>query len=132
MLVYPPTDAQPDVGHVSIGRRTAARLRVYIPGKLILLGSIYNCALEDISQTGARVMCVAAIGTGETGVLQCMKLDVLCKVVRADKNQFGLHFEEDVSAEDIQEMRRQNDIYRRNDAQEMRVFAKQWATGQHV
>jgi hypothetical protein len=114
------------------GRRTAARLRIQFPGKLIMLGGTYNCALEDISQTGARALCEKDIGIGETGVLQCMEIDVLFEVVRANKGLFGLQFQEDVSADAIRNMRSDNTVYRHNHIAEVRLVAKQWATGKYV
>lgn len=131
MLVYLPPNARPTTDSSQTGRRASARLRVYIPGRLIMLGGNYPCALEDISQTGARVICDANIRSGETGVLQTMDIDVLCKVVRAQKGRLGLQFEEDVSAAAIRELRRQNDIYRKNRIQRDRAHAKRWATGKY-
>ena len=96
-----------------------------------MLGGSYSCFLEDISQTGAKVFCQADISKGETGILQCKEIDVLCKIVRAEGGQFGLIFEEQVSAEAIQEIRQQNDIYRQNHVREERVFARRWATGKY-
>lgn len=96
-----------------------------------MLGGSHRCWLEDISQTGARVICQADISKGETGILQSMKIEVLCTVVRAGNDRFGLRFEEDVSAEAIQEMRRQNDHHRKTYISENRVHARRWATGTH-
>jgi len=124
-------DSERAVGSGPTGRRSAARLRVYIPGRLIMLGGSHRCWREDISQTGARVICQAGISEDETGILQSMKIDVLCKIVRAGHGRFGLQFEEDVSAEAIKEMRRQNDLHRKTFISENRVYARHWATGSY-
>ncbi len=79
-----------------------------------MLGGNYPHLLEDISQTGARVICTADIRTGECGILQSMEIDVLCKIVRAGNGRSGLLFEEDVSTAAIEEVRRQDDIHRLN------------------
>lgn len=94
-----------------------------------MLGSSHRCCLEDISQTGARVICQAAISKGETGILQSMDIDVLFKIVRAGHGRFGLQFEEEVSAEAIKEIRRQNDLHRKSFIGESRMYARSWATG---
>jgi len=97
-----------------------------------MLGGSHMCSLKDISQTGARVICRARISKGETGILQSMEIEVLFKVVRAENGRFGLRFEEDVSAEAIHEMRRQNDHHRKTYISENRVHARRWATGSYV
>lgn len=96
-----------------------------------MLGGNYPCLLEDISQSGARVICIADIRKGETGILQSMEIDVLCKIVRAGNGRFGLLFEEDVSTSAIEDVRRQNDIHRLNYIQEDRAHARSWATGKY-
>lgn len=111
------------------GRRAAARLRVSIPAKLILLDGNYRCPLEDISQTGARVSCSAAVVPGATGILQCMGLDVLCSIIRNEAGRFGLHFEEEVSTEALQEIRQEHDRLSQVRIKEDRLHAKGWATG---
>lgn len=131
MLGSTSPDAKQAAGTSPTGRRAAPRLRVYIPGRLIMLGGTYPCSLEDISQTGARVICNADISKGETGILQSMELDVLFKIVRAGEGRFGLLFEEDVSIAAIEELRRQNDIHRLNYIREQRAHARSWATGKY-
>ncbi len=111
------------------GRRGAARLRVYFPGRLIMIGGTYPCWLEDISQTGARVICQADIRQGKTGIFQSMDIEVLCTIVRAGNGRLGLQFEEDVSAEAIQEMRRRHDHSPKGKLSEEKVYARRWATG---
>lgn len=96
-----------------------------------MLGGNYPCLLEDISQSGARVICTADISKGETGILQSMEIDVLCKIVRAGNGRFGLLFEEEVSTSTIEEVRRQNDIHRLTYIREERTHARSWATGKY-
>ncbi|MXP43967.1 PilZ domain-containing protein [Allopontixanthobacter sediminis] len=130
MFSYPTPGAKAAATDNRTGRRAAARLRVTIPGRLILLGGSYTCEVGDISQTGARVHCeAAAVDPGATGVLQCMGLDVLCCIVRRDGRCVGLAFEEDVSAEALQEIRQQHDRLSKVRVREDRIFAKRWATG---
>lgn len=113
------------------GRRAAARLRVSIPARLILLDGSYICPLEDISQTGARVRCAATIAPGATGILQCMGLDVLCSIIRNEDGRFGLHFEEEVSDEALLEIRQEHDRLSKVRIKEDRLHAKRWATGDY-
>ncbi|WP_416172381.1 PilZ domain-containing protein [Allopontixanthobacter sp.] len=111
------------------GRRGTARLRVSIPARLILRGGSCACALESISQTGARVVCKTAVDIGATGVLQCMELDILCSVVRVEGGYIGLQFDEDVDAQALQKIRQQHDILINTRICNNRLHAKRWATG---
>jgi hypothetical protein len=131
MYGYSSQNGDQAAGARPTGRRTAPRLRVYIPGRLTILGGNYPCLLEDISQSGARVICTADISKGETGILQSMEIDVLCKIVRAGNGRFGLLFEEEVITSTIEEVRRQNDIHRLTYIREERAHARSWATGKY-
>jgi len=111
------------------GRRAAARLRVFIPGKLILLDGNYDCTLEDISQTGVRVHCDANARKGDEGVLHCMALDVFCEVVRTGNSRIALQFEEEVSLSLVEDIRRKNDLHRKEHEDRFRTMAKQWVAG---
>lgn len=73
----------------------------------------------------------ADISKGETGILQSMEIDVLCKIVRAGNGRFGLLFEGEVSTSAIEEVRRQNDTHRLNYIREERAHARSWATGKY-
>ena len=90
-------------------RRESARLRVCVPGQLILLEGTFDCALDDISQGGARVLCNAPLAQGHSGVLQCQQLDVFFDVAWADRHAFGLHFAEPVALGTIRSIRWFND-----------------------
>ena len=111
------------------GRRAAARLRVYIPGKLILLDGNYDCTLEDISQTGVRVHCDAVARKGDEGVLHCMAHYVFCEVVRTGNSRIALQFEEEVSLSLVEDIRRKNDLHRKEHEDRFRTMAKQWVAG---
>lgn len=110
-------------------RRESARLRVCIPGQLILLDGTFDCALDDISQGGARVICDAPLAQDDSGVLQCQRLDVFFDVAWAERQAFGLKFAEPVSLGTIRSIRWFNDQYRDQYERELREMVRDWVAG---
>ncbi|MCP5397308.1 MAG: PilZ domain-containing protein [Sphingomonadaceae bacterium] len=118
----PPPEAPPH-------RRAAARLRVCIPGKLILLGGEYDCALEDVSLTGARVVSDAPMTKDQQGILQCTPLEVLFTTRWVHGKAAGLEFEEEVGLGTIRMLRWHNDRYRETHDAELRDMMQDWVAG---
>ena len=108
-------------------RRERERLRVCIPGRLILLDATFECAIEDISQYGARVIIDAPLAPGESGVLQTQRLDVFFDVAWTERGGAGLQFAEPVSQGMIRSVRWFNDWYGEQFAVELRGVLSDWA-----
>lgn len=111
-------------------RRSSARLRVCIPGILILLDGTFDCALEDISQGGARVICDAPLAKGNSGVLRCQQLEAFFDVAWQAGKQYGLQFDEPASIGVIRAIRWYNDHYREQSEAELRRMVRQWVAGE--
>ncbi|MDA7788015.1 PilZ domain-containing protein [Sphingomonadaceae bacterium] len=110
-------------------RRDAKRLRVLLPGKLIILGGVYDCAIEDVSQTGARLIADVDLAIGQQGILQCHPLDELFSVVWTDGKSAGIQFDEEVALGAVRTLRWHNDRYREQHDAELRDMVQDWATG---
>lgn len=111
-------------------RRSDARLRVCIPAKLILLDGTFDCALEDISQGGARVICDAPLAKGHSGVLICQRLEAFFDVAWQDGKQYGLQFEAPAGVGVIRSIRWYNDHFREQAEAEIRRMVRQWVSGE--
>lgn len=117
--------------HTQTGRRDAARLRLYLPARLILMDGAVPCILEDISLTGAKIVLPVARTIGQSGFLQCPPLDVFFDRVWADGARLGVAFEEPVPAETLQELRILHDNHSSLVKQELRRTARDWVHGTH-
>lgn len=94
------------------GRRTASRVRLYVPAEVILLSGLKACWLEDISQYGARVTLTTPLPRPGAGiVLQVDSLDVFGTVVWAEGQRVGLVFDEVVPFPQVVMIRQFGDAY---------------------
>lgn len=120
------------VGH-SPGRRKAARVRLALPGRVILVTGHESCRLENLSRTGARV-CVADDGpaVGDSAVLIVEGLETFGTVVWRRGNVFGLHFEDPVPERDVVRLRAIFDHYESLDLESRRRRARDFVQGRRV
>lgn len=113
----------------AVGRRGKERLSVCLPGKLVLMDGEFDCALEDVSQTGARIITTAPLHTGRRGILSCSPLEAVFAVVWTKGRYAGLEFEEEERLGTIRLLRWHNDRDRdRHDAQ-LRQIVQRWGSG---
>ena len=110
-------------------RRNAERLRVLLPGKLTILDGVYDLAIEDISQTGARLIADVDLELGQQGILQCHPLDELFSVVWTDGKSAGIQFDEEVALGTIRALRWHNDRHRERHDAELRDIVQDWGSG---
>lgn len=80
-------------------QRSDERVKFTTKCQLDINGKKYNCLVDNISTTGASIEMTASeqnyIQVGEMGTLKVLLLSpvkYLCKVVRVNSNQIGLHF----------------------------------------
>ncbi|KUO55300.1 MAG: hypothetical protein APF82_05105 [Sphingomonadales bacterium BRH_c42] len=120
----------PDMAaHTHTGRRDAARLRLYLPARLILVDGVVPCIVEDISQTGAKLLIQNARPIGQSGILQCPPLDIFFDRVWAEGVRVGVAFEEPVAPETLHALRQLHDNHGALSKQELRRTAQDWVRG---
>lgn len=96
------------------GRRSAPRVRLFVPADIILLRGLETCLLEDLSQHGARVTLATQTQTpcpGAGVVLKVHSLDVFGTVVWTEGQRFGLVFDEFVPFQQVVTIRQFADDY---------------------
>ena len=114
---------------VVTGRRDVARLRLYLPGRIKTLGGEYPCFVEDISQTGARIIMMDAYRIGHSGILRCGELDVFFDRLWTAESRAGLAFDELIAPETLYELRRIHDNFDNIQREEIRRMAHDWVNG---
>lgn len=127
--VAPSLPASGDSTAFPPARRQAERLSVLLPAKLTLLDGEFDCAIEDVSQTGARIITDATLRTGQQGILLCHPLDALFSVVWTDGKAAGLEFDEEATLGTIRTLRWDNDLHRQRYDAELRKMVQDWDTG---
>lgn len=113
-----------------IGRRGAARVRLGIPSTLILLDGNYQCVLQDLSQTGARLSVNGYTGrAGQSGVLEMCGHEAFGTVVWARMGMLALHFDEMLAMPTIVKIRHFSESYASYKADENRRIAREFVQG---
>lgn len=94
------------------GRRDAARLRLNLPARIVLITGHFPCQLIDMSQTGACI-CVPGIppAIGASAVLEVNGIEAFGTVVWRRATQFGVKFDERVPMSDMVALRTVHDYY---------------------
>ncbi|MFN4113002.1 MAG: PilZ domain-containing protein [Sphingomonadaceae bacterium] len=123
-----PVTHAPDLSGV-LGRRRSERLTVCLPGKLVLLDGEFDCALEDVSQSGARIITDAPLATSRRGILSCSPLEAVFAVVWTRGQYAGLEFEEEESLGTIRLLRWHNDRDRQRHDATLRALIQKWGSG---
>ncbi len=127
--IAPNAKAPQDSAVSGPNRRQAERLRVLMPAALTLLDGVFDCALEDISQTGARFIADAPMEEGQQGILHCQPLEMLFRVVWTDGKTAGVQFDEEASLGVIRALRWHNDRFRAQHDAELKELVRDWASG---
>lgn len=123
-----PLAPAPDYSEL-LGRRRSERLAVCLPAKLILLDGEFDCALEDVSQTGARIITDAPLHMGRRGILSCSPLEAVSAVVWTKGQYAGLEFEEEEALGMIRLLRWHNDRDRQRHDATLRQLVQKWGSG---
>jgi hypothetical protein len=117
----------------SPGRRQAARVRLALPGKVILITGHHACLLEDLSQTGARV---TVSGTpprvGDDVVLMVNGVEAFGTVVWQSGAGVGLCFEQPMAIDDVVRLRNIHDHYQLLEQQAERRRAREFVQGRKI
>ncbi|MEL6529327.1 MAG: hypothetical protein AAFQ27_05155 [Pseudomonadota bacterium] len=79
------------------GRRSAPRLRLSLPARLVSVERTHQCILMNVSRDGAQIAILESLREGEGAVLKCGEID---EFVIVNRSEFGLNavaFEEPIS-----------------------------------
>ncbi|WP_428332244.1 PilZ domain-containing protein [Novosphingobium sp.] len=115
------------------GRRQAARVRLALPGKVILVSGHEPCLVDDLSLTGASV----SIGRdappiGDSAVLMVNGIEAFGTVVWHSGVHFGLCFEEPVTRDDLVRLRGIHDHFTAIEMDRQRRNARDFVQGRPV
>lgn len=108
--------------------RAAERFRVLLPGSITVLDGVFDCAVEDVSMSGARFITDVPLASAQEGILHCAPLEVLFSVVWTDGKTAGVKFEEEIALGTIRELRWHNDRFRSQHDAELKEIVHDWAT----
>jgi len=116
-----------------VGRRSAARLRLSIPARLIALNGTFRCILVNLSRTGAQVGLEHPLKNGDGAILQVAGIDHFAVVMRSERGSFGgvngLEFEEPLSDDDVLATRRFAESFEMNERITLLREVEAWVTG---
>ena len=113
-----------------VGRRRAPRLRVSLPARFVAIDRTHPCILLNISQTGAQIAILNSIREGESGVLECGRIKTFGLVVRSEVSLNALHFDEELSYDDVIGIRRLYETYELRERRKLIETARRWASGE--
>lgn len=114
---------------VSVGRRTAPRLRISLPGQLIAVDKVHTCILLNLSRTGAQVAILEALREGEGAILRCGVINHFAIVARSEFGLNALEFDERLSDAVVLEIRRYHENFEERERRELIEKARRWVTG---
>lgn len=124
---------EPSRTGIKAGRRTAPRLRLSIPARLVTRYDTRNCILVDLSCTGAQVGLENPLREGDAGVLQIGGVEPFAEVVRATRGALGgtngLLFDPPLSEEEVLAMRAFSERYRLDEIRALREEVRRWVSG---
>ena len=120
-------------GSVTVGRRSAPRLRLSIPANLISLTDRKRCILIDLSCTGAQIGLEEPLREGDGAVLQVAGVEPFGEVVRCSVGRNGgingLAFDPPISEEDVLHVRGYSECYRDDEMRALRDEVRKWVEG---
>ncbi|MEE4337811.1 PilZ domain-containing protein [Erythrobacter sp.] len=112
------------------GRRSAARLRVSLPARLISIEGERACVLVNLSRTGAMVAVEGPVRVGENAVLSCAELEAFGEVVRADGGLYAMRFDDPISEAEVIAIRRLYDNFEERERRSLVDTVRDWVTGE--
>lgn len=127
-MVDPQREGQ--VGPVtSVGRRSAPRLRISLPGQLIAVDKVHSCILMNLSRTGAQVAILDSLRKGEGAILRCGAIDHFAIVTRSEFGLNALTFDEPLSDAMVLDIRRYQENFEERERRTLIETARKWVTG---
>jgi hypothetical protein len=114
---------------VPVGRRSAPRLRISLPGQLIAVEKAHTCILMNLSRTGAQVAILESLREGEGAILRCGKINHFGIVTRSEFGLNALQFDEPLSDHLVLEIRRYHENFEERERRALIETARKWVTG---
>ncbi|MEL7444306.1 MAG: PilZ domain-containing protein [Pseudomonadota bacterium] len=112
-----------------VGRRSAPRLRLSIPAKLISLFASDSCILTNLSRGGARVVLDDPLPVGDEVFLRFHQTEQFAWVIHSDASGNGLEFEAPLDDELILAMRKYDEGFETIERFSWREAVKDWVNG---
>ena len=125
-------DPKPDGNEtpaIPVGRRTAPRLRISLPGQLIAVERTHSCILMNLSRTGAQVAILDSVRKGEGVMLRCGVINHFAIVTRSEFGLNALEFDEPLTDEIVLEIRRYHENFEERERRALIETARKWVTG---
>jgi len=115
------------------GRRQVPRLRLALPGKVILITGHERCQLDDLSQTGGCItLAGAAPPIGGDAVLVVQGIEAFGSVVWRGGSRFGLVFDQRLAKDDVIRLRAIHDHFQTLEQEQSRRRARDFVQGRRV
>ena len=111
------------------GRRSNARLRLGIPGRLILTSGNRECLLNDLSASGARITAAELPRCGGSAFLRFLEFEVFCEVKWVRGSQCGLLFADRLPREVLVRLREFSDSFVAHDRAALARKTHDWVMG---
>ena len=111
------------------GHRSNARLRLGIPGRLILTSGNRACLLNDLSVSGARITVAELPRCGGSAFLRFLEFEVFCEVKWVRGSQCGLLFADRLPREDLVRLREFSDSFVAHDRAARAQQTHDWVMG---
>lgn len=113
----------------NVGRRSAARLRLSIPARLVTIAGTRRCIMIDLSRGGAQIGLPSPLGVGEAGFLHFAHCEAFGTVVREGPGVNGLEFDVSLSDADVLKTRGFAESYESDQRKALLREARAWVAG---
>lgn len=112
------------------GRRSNSRVRLQLPGKLILTERTVSCIVENLSTTGARLRLNVPPKAGNGAFLRLADMEIFCGIVWSTEDRCGLTFEEPMAGRKVVAMRDLAERYAQDAEARLKRAARDWVQGE--
>jgi hypothetical protein len=118
----------------TIGRRTAARLRLAIPARFVSVFATQACILLDISRSGARIALASPATLRQSAYIAVGRFELFGMVVRRERFGDGginaVAFDESISEPEVLAIRRFAEDFELRERQGLRDQVRRWVSGE--
>lgn len=115
------------------GRRQAPRVRLSLPGRVMLVTGYEPCRLEDLSQTGACLTLGSmAPQVGDSVLVEVCGVEAFGTVVWRNGHEFGMVFETPLTRDAVVHLRNRHDHFEELESERRRRQARDFVQGRRV